>query len=177
MSDYKEHYSVLNKEVIDYFKNTNCSSNLFCDLTFGAGGHTFAIANSIENSNVISFDQDLDAFKNGLQNIENKNLSKRVNLINSNFSNIKSEIEKRYPSFEGFRGIVADLGVSSHHFDDGQRGFSFRFEANLDMRMSQNLNELTAEKIVNEWSLEELTEIFYDYCEEKFSKRIAERIC
>lgn len=175
---YKKHYSVLNKEVVDIL-NENCEQldNInFADMTFGAGGHTFALAGTDDKIKVYSVDQDPDALKNGLKHIEELGLSKRVFLNDMNFEEFPRFIKENHPDLK-FNGIVADLGVSSHHFDQGERGFSFRFDAPLDMRMDADNNELeTAAYIINNYSKEDLETIFFRYGEEKFSHRIVRSI-
>jgi 16S rRNA (cytosine1402-N4)-methyltransferase len=178
-SDYKSHYSVLNKEVIDFFMQAVPENGQFADLTFGAGGHTLAIAKSLTGSKVTSFDQDPDALANGRALIQENSLEDRISLIDSNFEHLKSQVEEHY-DFESeagfFDGIVADLGVSSHHFDESTRGFSFRFDGPLDMRMNSRDDELTAKDVVNNWSEAELEHIIRVYGEEKFTKSIVRNI-
>jgi 16S rRNA (cytosine1402-N4)-methyltransferase len=175
---YKKHYSVLNKEIIEILceNRETMDSVQFADMTFGAGGHTFALAQELENSVVHSVDQDPDALKNGQENIKELSLDSRVILRDMNFESFPKFISENEPELK-FDGIVADLGVSSHHFDEGDRGFSFRFDAPLDMRMDYDNDELeTAADIINSYSGEELANIFFKYGEEKFSKRIARKI-
>ena len=171
---YKKHYSVLNKEVIDILCENEGS--VFADMTFGAGGHTFALAKTSDSAVVHSVDQDPDALKNGLKNIQELSLESKVILRDMNFESFPKYILENEPELK-FDGIIADLGVSSHHFDEGERGFSFRFDAPLDMRMDYDNDEVeTAADIINNYSGEELAKIFFRYGEEKFSKRIARKI-
>ncbi|ATH06434.1 16S rRNA (cytosine(1402)-N(4))-methyltransferase [Halobacteriovorax marinus] len=175
---YKKHYSVLNKEVVDILmEDSEQLQNIkFADMTFGAGGHTFALAESAKNVSVYSVDQDPDALKNGKENINELGLSERVFLHDMNFEQFP-EFIRSSDSEVKFNGIVADLGVSSHHFDEGDRGFSFRFDAPLDMRMDVDNDELeTAADIVNNYSKEDLEKIFFTYGEEKFTHRIVKSI-
>jgi len=175
---YKKHYSVLNKEVVDILmEDSEQLQNIkFADMTFGAGGHTFALAESAKNVSVYSVDQDPDALKNGKENINELGLSERVFLHDMNFEQFP-EFIRSSDSEVKFNGIVADLGVSSHHFDEGDRGFSFRFDAPLDMRMDVDNDELeTAADIVNNYSKEDLERIFFTYGEEKFTHRIVKSI-
>ncbi|WP_417337076.1 16S rRNA (cytosine(1402)-N(4))-methyltransferase RsmH [Halobacteriovorax marinus] len=175
---YKKHYSVLNKEVVDILmEDSEQLQNIkFADMTFGAGGHTFALAESAKNVSVYSVDQDPDALKNGKENINELGLSERVFLHDMNFEQFP-EFIRSSDSEVKFNGIVADLGVSSHHFDEGERGFSFRFDAPLDMRMDVDNDELeTAADIVNNYSKEDLERIFFTYGEEKFTHRIVKSI-
>jgi 16S rRNA (cytosine1402-N4)-methyltransferase len=175
---YKKHYSVLNKEVIEILcKDKDADTDIvFADMTFGAGGHTFALAQSMDKAVVHSVDQDPDALENGQANIKELNLEKKVILRDMNFESFPKYILENEEDLK-FDGIVADLGVSSHHFDEGDRGFSFRFDAPLDMRMDYGNDEIeTAAHIINNYSGEELAKIFFRYGEEKFSKRIARKI-
>jgi len=121
-------------------------------------------------------DQDPDALKNGRKLIEEKKLGERIDLISSNFSQFPSLMGDKYPEIR-FGGILMDLGVSSHQFDIPERGFSFKYDAPLDMRMNyEDDTQETAADICNTRSGEELEEIFREYGEERFSGRIAEKI-
>ncbi len=179
--DYKKHYSVLKKECIDYLtQNANESEvSIFADLTFGGGGHTFALKDFSPNSIVFSCDQDPDALKNGYERIKNENAQDKIHLLDTNFVNFPEIINEKYENYFGkFDGILLDLGVSSHHFDSAERGFSFRFDGPLDMRMDyDNPNILTAKDILNKYSERDLEKIFREYGEERYSKKIARRIC
>jgi 16S rRNA (cytosine1402-N4)-methyltransferase len=173
MNDYGKHYSVLKKEIIEMFQENSelVNSNYYGDLTFGAGGHTFAMCEEITNSKLICFDQDKDAFKNGLENISKRGFEDKVNLINKNFNQFENSIEDDVM----FAGVLLDAGVSSHQFDTAERGFSFRFDSPLDMRMNQD-GEVTAKQILNEYTEAELKEILYKYGEEKFTNNIVRNI-
>lgn len=150
--------------------------DLFVDLTFGAGGHSRALAQLSPSVKVISFDQDPDALANGKKTIEENQLQDKITLVDSNFEKFPAYFKEHQADFkEGARGILMDLGVSSHHFDDTSRGFSFKGEAALDMRMNNREGD-TAKDFVNNLSEEELQLIFQDYGEERFSARIAEAI-
>lgn len=176
---YKEHYSVMKQDILEWIPSKS-SNPIYLDLTFGAGGHSLALLNTDPNAKVIAFDQDPDAQKNAQKLITEHKLEDRLFLIHQNFEALSRDLLKESCptlSFEkGVDGIVADLGVSSHHFDCHERGFSFRSEAPLDMRMNYEGNPLTAKEILNEWEEEELSEIFSRFGEERFSKRIAENI-
>ena len=142
---------------------------IYLDLTFGGGGHSKAILAELgPKGKLFAFDQDLDAIQNARVLEEDKRLS----FIRSNFRYLKNWIE--YYGIEP-DGILADLGVSSHHLDDGTRGFSFRSDAPLDMRMNQK-SRLTAAQVVNEYSEEQLTRIFRLYGEAKEPQRVARAI-
>ena len=182
--NYTSHYTVLKKECVDYLIENASSNeiNFFADLTFGGGGHSFEFLARNPLFHVRSTDQDPDALKNGYARIENENMSDRIKLFNTNFIHFAEIIKRESPEVfaegGGFKGILLDLGVSSHHFDDASRGFSFRFEAPLDMRMNNASEDfLTAEEIVNTYSESELIRIFEEYGEEKNAKKIARKIC
>ena len=140
---------------------------IYVDVTFGGGGHSREILNRLgPNGKLFAFDQDEDAVVNTI-------IDDRFTLINENFRYLK-----RYLRFYGIKevdGILADLGVSSHQFDVPERGFSTRFDAELDMRMNQK-SELNAFKIVNEYNENELKRIFYDYSELSNAPKIARKI-
>jgi 16S rRNA (cytosine1402-N4)-methyltransferase len=105
-------------------------------------------------------------------------VSERIKLFDTNFLHFPELAKVECSDIDGFQGILLDLGVSSHHFDDGSRGFSFRFDAPLDMRMNNQSDEFqTAEEIVNNYSEEDLVRIFLEYGEEKNAKKIARTIC
>lgn len=135
----------------------------YVDCTFGGGGHSRAILDKLTTGKLIAFDQDQDAWKN-------KPNDDRLILVQGNFRYLRNYL--RYHNAEKVDGILADLGVSSHHFDDETRGFSFRFDTGLDMRMNQAA-ELTAEKVLNEYSVNDLKTIFKVYGELNTGGRIA----
>ncbi len=141
---------------------------IYVDVTFGGGGHSREILSRIDsNGRLIAFDQDEDAEKNALSDT-------RFTFVRSNFRFIKNFL--RYHHAFPADGILADLGVSSHHLDEGERGFSFRFaKGSPDMRMNQKA-KLTAEQVLNEYSREKLTEIFRLYGELKNGFKIADAI-
>ena len=137
---------------------------IYVDVTFGGGGHSKEILTRIsEGGHLYSFDQDADAEKNALA-------SPDFTFVCSNFRYLKNWM--RYYGVEGIDGLLADLGVSSHHFDDESRGFSFRFNSPLDMRMNKRAGK-TAADIVNDYEEEALADIFYLYGELKNSRKIA----
>ena len=141
---------------------------VYVDVTFGGGGHSREILNRLEGkAHLYGFDQDADAE----QNIVN---SPQFTFVRSNFRYLKNFL-KYYGEHEGIDGLLADLGVSSHHFDDAERGFSFRFDAPLDMRMNQRAKQ-TAADVVNSYSEQALADIFYYYGELKNSRQIATTI-
>jgi 16S rRNA (cytosine1402-N4)-methyltransferase len=139
----------------------------YVDVTFGGGGHSRAILDQLSSKGkLIAFDQDNDAIKNLPDD-------GRVIFINHNFRFLKNFLQ--YYNIEKIDGLLADLGVSSHHFDIAERGFSFRQEAALDMRMNRNAS-LTAAEVVNEYSEETLRNIFYQYGELKEAGKLARAI-
>ena len=142
-------------------------NGIYVDVTFGGGGHSREILSRIgENGHLYSFDQDEDAEKN----ILNDN---RFTFVRSNFRYLRNWM--RYYGVEHIDGLLADLGVSSHHFDDETRGFSFRFDAPLDMRMNKR-SGMTAAEILNNYDEEQLADIFYIYGEIKNARKVASAI-
>lgn len=144
------------------------NGGIYADVTFGGGGHSRAILDRMgEKSKLISMDRDTDALDNAPQD-------KRLILVHNNFRFLKNYVE--YHGYSKIDGILADLGVSSHQFDTEQRGFSFRFDAPLDMRMNQ-LAKQTAAQIVNSYDQESLAQILYKYGEVDNGRRVAKLIC
>lgn len=140
---------------------------IYVDMTFGGGGHSKEILRRGESTiRLFSFDQDQDAEKNIVND-------KRFTFVRSNFRYLYNFL--RYYNVEQVDAILADLGVSSHHFDDSERGFSFRFDGNLDMRMNKRAG-MTAAEIVNTYDEERLADIFYLYGELKNSRKLASAI-
>ena len=138
---------------------------VYVDVTFGGGGHSREILSRLSaDAHLYSFDQDADAEQNIGEPDE------RFTFVRSNFRYLKNWM--RYYGVEHIDGLLADLGVSSHHFDDAERGFSFRFDAPLDMRMNKRAG-LTAADILATYDEERLADIFYIYGEMKNSRRIA----
>lgn len=145
---------------------------IYVDVTMGGGGHTLEILNRMDkDATLFSFDQDLDAYQNMLQS-HSHDIAKdeRFVFVRSNFRYLKNWM--RYHGVEQIDGLLADLGVSSHHFDDENRGFSFRFDSPLDMRMNKSATQ-TAADVVNNYSEEALADVFYLYGELKNARRIA----
>ncbi len=162
------HVPVLLKEAVDGLDIK--PGGIYVDLTFGGGGHSKEILRRLGGTgHLYSFDQDEDALLNA------KELEGETNFtfIRSNFRFLKNWM--LYYGHEQVDGILADLGVSSHHFDEEERGFSFRFDAPLDMRMNRKAS-LDARRIVEEYSEEQLSGILYLYGELKNSRRIAASI-
>ena len=157
------HVPVLLKESVDGLNIQ--PGGIYVDVTFGGGGHSREIISRLsEGAHLYSFDQDADAERNVVAN-------PNFTFVCSNFRYLKNWM--RYYGVEGLDGLLADLGVSSHHFDDETRGFSFRYEdAPLDMRMNKRAGK-TAADIVNDYEESQLADIFYLYGELKNSRRIA----
>lgn len=138
---------------------------VYVDVTFGGGGHSREILRRLDpTARLFSFDQDADAERNVPEGCDG------FTFVRSNFRYLKNWM--RYYDIDHIDGLLADLGVSSHHFDDAERGFSFRFDAPLDMRMNKRAGK-TAADIVNTYSEEQLADVFYLYGELKNSRRIA----
>lgn len=143
------------------------ADGIYADMTFGGGGHSKEILRRMgEDCHLYSFDQDEDAEKNIVDD-------KRFTFVRSNFRYLRNFMH--YYGVEQLDGILADLGVSSHHFDDSERGFSFRFDGKLDMRMNKRAG-MTAADIVNTYDEEKLADVFYLYGELKNSRKLAATI-
>ena len=167
-----EHYSVLLNESIDGLNIK--PDGIYVDCTLGGAGHSSVILSKLnENGHLYAFDQDRIAIEKAEAMLATYIEKGMVTLIKATFRNIKEELETL--GVYGVDGILYDLGVSSPQLDQAERGFSYRYDAPLDMRMDQE-QELTARVIVNEWPFGELVKIFYRYGEEKFSKQIARKI-
>ena len=159
------HVPVLLKESVDGLGIQ--PDGIYVDVTFGGGGHSKEILSRLgKNGHLYSFDQDADAEKNIVDD-------DRFTFVRSNFRYIGQWM--RYYGVERIDGLLGDLGVSSHHFDDETRGFSFRFDAPLDMRMNKRAGQ-TAADILNNYSEEQLADVFYLYGELKNARRIAKAI-
>ena len=165
-----KHYSVMLKECIE---NLNIRQNcIYVDGTLGGAGHSIEIAKKLSNTGtLIGIDQDSEAIE-----VASKRLSEfnNVTIVKNNNSNIKNILNDL--NVKGVDGILLDLGVSSYQLDNADRGFSYRNDAKLDMRMDTS-NPLTAEYIVNNYSYDDLVKILFEYGEENYSKSIAKKIC
>ena len=160
------HVPVLLRESVDGLAIQ--PDGIYVDVTFGGGGHSKEILSRLgSKGHLYSFDQDADAEKN----IVNDD---RFTFVRSNFRYLNNWMQ--YYGVEKIDGLLAALGVSSHHFDDETRGFSFRFDAPLDMRMNKRAGQ-TAADILNNYTEEQLADVFYLYGEIKNAKRIAKVIC
>lgn len=158
------HTPVLLKESIEGLQIK--PEGIYVDVTFGGGGHSREIIKHINKGKLVAFDQDDDAVPNLIDD-------KRFVFVNHNFRFLKNFL--KYHKIEKVDGILADLGVSSHHFDNPERGFSFRFEGELDMRMNQSA-KLSAKNVVNEYEENDLAKIFWEYGELKNSRKLAKVI-
>lgn len=171
MAEFK-HITVLLNEAVDGLNIK--PDGTYVDCTLGGGGHSGLILSKLsENGRLYSFDQDITAINFNKDKFKEENELGKINFIKSNFRNISEELNKR--NILGVDGILYDLGVSSPQFDNADRGFSYNYDAPLDMRMDQS-QSLTARDVVNDWSYEQLVRIFFRYGEEKFAKSIARRI-
>lgn len=161
------HVPVLLKESVG---GLNIGKNgVFVDVTFGGGGHSREILSRLgADGHLYSFDQDADAEKNA-----EGFAAEKFTFVRSNFRFLKNFL--KYHGVEQIDGLLADLGVSSHHFDDSDRGFSFRFEGKLDMRMNQRAGK-TAADVVNTYDEKQLADVLYLYGELKQSRKIASAI-
>ena len=160
------HVPVLLKESVDGLDIQ--PDGIYVDVTFGGGGHSKEILSRLgKKGQLYSFDQDADAEKNIVDD-------PRFTFVRSNFRYISNWMQ--YYEVEQIDGLLADLGVSSHHFDDETRGFSFRFDAPLDMRMNKRAGQ-TAADVLNNYTEEQLADVFYLYGEMKNARKIAKAVC
>lgn len=166
------HIPVLLQESVDGLNIK--PDGIYIDVTFGGGGHSRHILSKLNsNGHLFSFDQDEDAEENIKALQSNDKFEHNFTFVRSNFRYIKNWM--RYYGIDHVDGILGDLGVSSHHFDDKERGFSFRFDSLLDMRMNQKAQRSAAD-VLNDYSEEALANIFYLYGELKNAKKIAAAI-
>jgi 16S rRNA (cytosine1402-N4)-methyltransferase len=176
--EYLKHYSVLFKECMDFARNagSDIESPKFADMTFGGGGHSLAFADLYDDAIVYCTDQDPEAIANGRKIITNTGKEQRVNLLKMNYEQFPEWMSTNKPEIK-FNSILMDLGVSSHHFDKFDRGFSFREDAALDMRMDfENEKLYTVAEVLNTFDEEDIANIIFKYGEERLSRRIAKAI-
>lgn len=164
-----EHVTVLKEEAVSYLNIK--PDGIYVDMTLGGGGHSSLILSKLKNGHLYSFDQDSYAIKRAKEKLDK--VSNNYTIIKSNFKYVKEELLKL--GVEKIDGVLYDLGVSSFQFDIKERGFSYKLDAPLDMRMNTE-QELSAKTIVNTYPVSKLIEIFYKYGEEPFSKQIAFKI-
>lgn len=163
------HISVLLKESIEYLNIKK--DGIYVDATLGGGGHSFEILKRLESGDLYAFDQDDYAIEKAKMKLDS--LEKKYTIIKSNFVNLKDKLSDL--GIEKVDGVLYDLGVSSYQFDIPDRGFSYKYDAPLDMRMNQS-QDLTAEIIVNEYSFHEIMHLLRKYADESFAKQIARNI-
>lgn len=164
-----EHITVLKEEAVEALNIKD--DGIYVDATLGGGGHSSLILSKLKKGHLYSFDQDDYAISRAKEKLDT--VGNNYTIIKSNFVNLKERLNEL--GVYHIDGILYDLGVSSFQFDMEERGFSYRLDGPLDMRMNQN-QELSAKTIVNEWPVSKLIEIFYRYGEEKFAKQIAFQI-
>ncbi|MCF0113824.1 MAG: 16S rRNA (cytosine(1402)-N(4))-methyltransferase RsmH [Erysipelotrichaceae bacterium] len=164
-----KHYSVLLKECIENLAVK--PDGIYVDGTLGRAGHASHVAALLDQGKLIGFDKDETALTESKEVLAP--YASKVVLVRDDFCHLKDRLKEL--GIEKVDGILLDLGVSSPQFDDAQRGFSYRFDARLDMRMDQS-QELSAYEVVNNYSYEQLVSILYRYGEEKFAKQIARSI-
>ena len=165
----EKHISVLLEETLSSL-NINDDS-IVIDATLGYGGHSSNILKRIKRGHLFAFDQDSEAIRHSTERL--KSIGTNFTIIKSNFKDMEEELTKR--NIQEVDAIMFDLGVSSPQLDEDARGFSYHTDARLDMRMDRD-NPLSAYEVVNEYTEAELTNIFYKYGEDKFSKNIAKKI-
>ncbi len=158
------HTPVLLKESVEGLQIK--PNGIYVDVTFGGGGHSKEIIKHLDKGKLVAFDQDDDALPNLMSD-------KRFVFVNHNFRFLKNFL--KYHNIEKIDGLLADLGVSSHHFDDPDRGFSFRFEGELDMRMNQSA-KLSAKEVINEYDEDNLAKVLWEYGELKNSRKLAKAV-
>jgi 16S rRNA (cytosine1402-N4)-methyltransferase len=158
------HEPALLMESVDALKIEE--GGIYVDATYGGGGHSKEILKRLNKGKLFAFDQDTDALKNAVSD-------KKLMLIESNFRYIRNFL--RYHKVEKVNGILADLGISSHQVDVAERGFSTRFDAELDMRMNRS-SELTAADVVNNYSEEKLATVLFEYGEIRNARSVAAKI-
>lgn len=167
------HVPVLVEEVL-YYLDPRPNDN-FIDCTVGEGGHTIAILEkNAPNGKVLAIDADPEQIKN--YKLTKRDLDNRVILVNDNFKNLKKIVENFCPDWQGkIRGILFDLGMSSWHLEKSKRGFSFRYNEDLDMCYGKTAT-VSAKEIINQWPSQEIERIIKEYGEERYAWRIADKI-
>ena len=164
-----KHVSVMLEKSVDALNIRK--DGIYVDGTLGGGGHSYEILSRDPSIKLIGIDRDIEAANSAKKRLEE--FGGRVDIANDNFSNILNILRER--NIDAIDGVVLDLGVSSYQLDNAERGFSYMHDAPLDMRMNRN-DEKTALDVVNTYTADELMRVFYEYGEEKWSKRIAEFI-
>lgn len=171
------HIPVLLPEVLNFIKNSGLESGSYLDATFGRGGHALEINKLFKNLKIIAVDQDEEAIDYGKELFADKLQKEEILFIHSNFSKLADyrDAIDNFSTENGVSYILADLGVSSPQLDDAARGFSFYKDGPLDMRMDHT-QDLTASEIVNEWSEDELINLFIEKGEVRRPQRVVEKI-
>lgn len=164
-----KHYSVLLQESLEHLAIK--SDGIYVDGTLGRGGHSSEILKRIPNGHLYAFDRDAQAIEESRIRLEA--IADNFTILHAPFSQLKEQLQAY--GVDGIDGMILDLGVSSPQFDEADRGFSYRFDAPLDMRMDQSQG-ISAYDVVNTWEFHQLLDIFYRYGEEKFAKQIARKI-
>ena len=164
------HLTVLLKETVDMLEAR--PQGTYVDATLGLGGHTEEMLRRHEDLRIIAIDQDFSALELARQRLSPQ--AGRIDFVNSNFSEIRTVLKDL--GVDRVDGVIADLGLSSLQLDTAERGFSFRFDAPLDMRMDTSSDDPTAAELLESLSEEEIANIIYQFGEERFSRRIARRI-
>jgi 16S rRNA (cytosine1402-N4)-methyltransferase len=166
------HQPVLLKEIIKFLEPKENEN--FIDSNFGEGGVSFEILKfNGPNGKILAFEWDTELYNLAVEKIKNLKMEKRIKLVNQNFKNIKRVVKKE--GFTKIKGVVFDLGVSLWHYKKSKRGFSFKEDEPLDMRINPNI-KITAFEIINYYSYKDLVEIFKNYGEEKNAEKIARKI-
>jgi 16S rRNA (cytosine1402-N4)-methyltransferase len=165
-----EHVPVLFHETVDSLKV--CKDGIYVDGTLGGAGHASLVCSRLDGGRFIGIDQDIEAIESAAKRLEP--FKDKVTIVKSNYENMCRVLDDL--GIDKVNGIMLDLGVSSHQLDDADRGFSYRYDAPLDMRMDRDAS-LSAYDIVNTYSKEEILKIIRDYGEEKFAGLIAANIC
>ena len=165
----EKHISVLKEESIEALNLKEDS--VIVDATLGYGGHSSYILSRIKRGHLFAFDQDSEAIRHSTDRLNS--VGTNFTIIKSNFVHMKERLEEQ--GVNTVDGVLFDLGVSSPQLDDGKRGFSYHEDARLDMRMDQT-SKLSAYEVVNNYSKEELSNIFFKYGEAKFARNIAKKI-
>lgn len=164
-----KHYSVLLEETIE---NLNIDPDgIYVDGTLGRGGHSLKLVEKLTSGRLIAFDRDAKALEESKEVL--KDYLDKITFVHDNFIHLKKDLNEM--GIEKINGMILDLGVSSPQFDDAERGFSYRFDARLDMRMDQS-QSLSAYEVVNTYSYEDLYRLLQRYGEEPFAKQIARNI-
>jgi 16S rRNA (cytosine1402-N4)-methyltransferase len=167
------HIPVLLEESLHYLRPRQ--GDKFIDATFGEGGHSIALWEMIKpRGEILAFEWDPELFQKGLERISSLKPMPKIKLVNKNFSEIERVVKEE--KFECIKGVIFDLGLSSYHYDEAKRGFAFKQNEFLDMRINPNDIKITAFEVLNYFSKSELVRILKNYGEERKAEKIAEKI-